>query len=167
MIKEIDKRINGPVKFLTAVIIVYIISFLFDKEYTKNAFSHFIDVLLNIAPIILVVFIFMFVMNYFIKPEAINKHLGKESGIKGWAYALISGMIIPAPPYVVFPLLGQFKKSGMKTSLIVAFLYNRNLQITFIPVMAYYFGIPFTIVISTYVFLFSIISGLVVEKIVG
>lgn len=146
------------------MILIYIIVFLINSDFTKSVFNNFISSLIKIFPIILGVYVFLFLINLFIKPEKINKHLGKDSGLKGWIYSIIAGIIIPAPPYIIFPLLGDLKKQGMKDSLIVSFLYNRNLQVTFLPVMAYYFGIPFTIIVSLYVFIFAIISGIIVER---
>lgn len=161
------KQLSGGMKFLIVVTLLYLISYLVSSSYVKESFQNFIILLTNVAPMITIVFVIMFIMNIFLKPEKINKHLGHDSGIKGWIYSIIAGILIPSPPYVVYPLLGDLKKSGMKTSLIVSFLYNRNLQVTFLPVMAFYFGIPFTIVVSIYVFIFAIISGLILEKVIN
>ncbi|MCD4693857.1 hypothetical protein K8R62_00675, partial [bacterium] len=66
------------------------------------------------------------------------------------------GVLISGPPYVLFPLLGDLKKKGMSNSLIAVLLYNRNVKITFIPVMIYYFGLEFTVIISILIILFSV-----------
>jgi len=162
------KKILGVSKsviFLLAVFVLYLVVYFIDREYTKTAFSGFIRAFLNIIPILVIVFFIMFFVNYFLRPEKVKKHLGHESGLKGWIYTLFIGSFIPmGPPYVVLPLLGDLKKQGMRESLIVAFLYIRNLQIIFLIVMAYYFGILFTGVVAFYVFLFSILSGVLVER---
>ncbi|MCF7910280.1 permease, partial [Candidatus Pacearchaeota archaeon] len=112
------------------------------------------------------VFGIMFFVNLFLKPEKIKKHLGHESGIKGWVYTLFVGSFVPmGPPYVVFPLLGDLKKSGMRNSLIVAFLNIRNLQLIFLIVLISYFGLLFTLVLGIYVFIFAILNGVLIEKI--
>ncbi|MFW6283484.1 MAG: hypothetical protein ACOC1P_05535 [Minisyncoccales bacterium] len=69
------------------------------------------------------------------------------------------------PPYVVLPLLGELKKQGMREALIISFLYIRNLQVIFLFVMAYYFGILFTLIVSFYVFIFAILSGIFIENV--
>lgn len=158
------KKINGGTTFFLIVVMLYLIAFLIEKDYTSSAFMGFLNTMKGILPLIIGVFFVMFLVNIFLDPKKINKHLGHDSGIKGWIYTIIAGVLIPAPPYVVFPLLGDLKKKGMKDALIVSFLYNRNLQITFLPVMAYYFGIPFTIIICAHIFIFAIISGLIIEK---
>lgn len=158
---------NNAVIFLLIVIIIYLIVFLINPSYTKSSFSNFLEAMLNILPIVGFVFIILFIVNYFLKPEKVKKHLGHESGLKGWFYIFFTGGFIPmGPPYVVLPLLGELKKQGMREALIISFLYVRNLQLIFLIVMAYYFGIIFTLVVSFYVFIFAILSGVLVEKIV-
>jgi hypothetical protein len=76
----------------------------------------------------------------------------------------IGSIFISGPPYVLFPFLGELKKYGVKDSLLVAFLNNRNVQPTFLPIMIFYFGIPFTIIVSIYILLFSFINGYVAGK---
>ena len=159
-------KLNDGDKFFIIILLIYLVSFLINPEFTKTAFKDFLNILIKITPILLFIFIFMFILNYFLKDDMIKKHLGNNSGIKGWAYIIFSGIIIPSPPYIIIPLLGELKKKGMRKALIVSFLYARNLQITFLPVMAYYFGILFTIINVTYVFIFTILSGLFIEKII-
>jgi uncharacterized membrane protein YraQ (UPF0718 family) len=68
--------------------------------------------------------------------------------------------------YIWYIFLKDLKQKGMKTSLIVAFLYNRAIKIPLLPMMIYYFGYPLTIILTIYMIIFSVINGLVVEKMV-
>ncbi|MBW2540150.1 MAG: hypothetical protein JRE27_11165 [Deltaproteobacteria bacterium] len=72
-------------------------------------------------------------------------------------------MLVSGPPYVLYPLLGELKKRGMTNSLLAVFLYNRNVKIPFIPAMIYYFGLKFTIILSVYIIIFSIMNGKIME----
>jgi uncharacterized membrane protein YraQ (UPF0718 family) len=157
-------RINGGVKFLAAMMALYAVTFFVDREFFSAISLDVLSSIWKIIPILLLAYTLMFIMNIFIRPDSIGRHLGKDSGLKGWLYVMLAGIFIPSPPYVVFPMLGEFRKRGMKDSLIAAFLYSRNLQVAFIPVMAYYFGIAFTCVILAYVFVFSILNGIVMGK---
>lgn len=159
-------KTNNGTKFFLIMLLVYIILGVYNKYLIIEATVKTINIFVKIIPILASVFLFVFLSNLFLTKDRISKHLGKESGLKGWIYSIIAGITVPAPPYIIFPLLGDLKKNGMKHSLIVSFLYNRNLQITFLPVAVFYFGFPYTAVMAFYIFVFSILSGLLVEKIV-
>jgi uncharacterized membrane protein YraQ (UPF0718 family) len=158
------KKIPNAVKFLMAVIVLYVFAYLAHPEYAVSAFENFLATLYQVFPILLLVFFVMFLSFIFIKPETVKRHLGHDSGLKGWFYATLGSIVISGPPYVLFPLLGELKKHGMKYSLIAVFMNNRNVQPTFLPVMAYYFGWQFSIVFAGYVLAFSLLSGLIIGR---
>ena len=160
-------KLRGVDKFLIVVLGLYIVVYFFDSEYIKVAFYDFLKTFFNVLPILFFVFVFMFLINYFLKDSTIRKHLGKESGLKGWVYMILSGFIIPSPPYIIIPLLGDMEKRGMRRALIVTFLYARNLQVVFLPVLAYYFGVLFTAIYVFYIFIFAILSGIFLEKLLS
>jgi uncharacterized membrane protein YraQ (UPF0718 family) len=93
----------------------------------------------------------------------IIKYLGQEAGLKGWLLAIIGGILVSGPPYILFPLLKDLKKKGMSNALLAVFLYNRNVKIPFFPVMIYYFGLTYTVIISFYIIIFSIFNGLLIN----
>jgi len=109
----------------------------------------------------------MFLTNQFFEARNIVRILGKGSGLRGWLLAISGGIISSGPIYMWYPLLGDLKEKGMKNSFIAAFLYNRAIKIPLIPMMVYYFGWSFTITLSIYMLLFSIVNGLLVEKLTG
>jgi len=117
-------------------------------------------------PILGIVFVVMVGINLYFTQSRAKKYLGEKSGIKGWIYAIIFGILISGPPYVLYPLLGDLKKQGMKNSLIAVLLYNRNVKIPFLPALIYYFGLPFTIILSIYILIFSILNGKLIELLV-
>lgn len=166
MIKSF-KKLPGGVKFLLIVSVLYVGTGIFNSTFVKNAFVDFIGTLIKIMPILIFVFIIMVLMNLFVKPDTIKKHLGSNSGIKGWVYVIIGSIFIVGPPYILFPYLGELQKQGMRNSLIVAFMSNRTVSPVFIPVMIYYFGLLFTVVISIYIIIFSVINGVFVGKLLG
>lgn len=143
---------------------IYLIVAFLNFPLALDAFMKFLQTFINLLPIMLLVFIAIFVTNLFLKPELIERHLGNESGLKGWAYAILASFIVIGPPYIIFPLLGELKKHGMKYSLMAVFLNNKNVQLVFLPAMIYYFGLPFTLVLSIYGISFSILSGLLIGK---
>lgn len=153
------KKLSGGMKFLIIVVLIYLVIGLFNFSVAWNSFLDFLQMSLKIVPILVIVFVVMALVNLYFTKERIGKYLGAESGFKGWIYAIVSGILVSGPPYVLYPLLGELKKDGMKDSLVAVFLYNRNVKIPFIPVMIYYFGLNFTVVLSLYIIIFSILNG--------
>jgi len=156
------RKISNGVLFLIGVFLVYVLIALFDSNFALEAIYGTLGMLLKILPLLLFVFFLMFLINIYLSSGRLQKHLGRESGIRGWVYAVVSGILISGPPYILYPLLGDLKKKGVKNSLMAVFLYNRNVKIPFIPVMIFYFGFSFTIILSFYLILFSVFNGLVV-----
>jgi len=63
-------------------------------------------------------------------------------------------------------MLAEFRMHGAKNSLLAAFLYNRNVKIHFLPVMIYYFGLRYSLIVSVYIILFSVVKGLLIERLI-
>jgi uncharacterized membrane protein YraQ (UPF0718 family) len=156
-------KISGSIKFLIVVLIIYSIIAVVDFSLAKEALWEFLLMLVKIIPVLFIVLIFMVLANIYFDQNKIKKYLGVESGIKGWFYAVISGILVSGPPYILFPLLGKLRKEGMKDSLLAVFLYNRNVEIAFVPAMIYYFGLAFTLVLSAYIIIFSILNGKIIN----
>jgi uncharacterized membrane protein YraQ (UPF0718 family) len=166
MIKNI-KNLPAGVKFFAVMMLVYAGLSIFNYPYLLMISQNLLKSFEEIVPILLLAFFVVFLMNYFIKPAVIKKHLGQDSGLKGWLYVLIGSVFIFGPPYVILPILNELKGHGMKSSLIAVFLNNRNVQPAFLPVMAFYFGWQYTIVVSVYVVIFAILTGLVIGRVVS
>ncbi len=156
------KKIRLGNKFLLIVLTVYALMAFWDLNLVWEGLVKTLFIFFKLIPILLLVLLVMFLINKYFKVDKVEKYLGVDSGWKGWFYAVISGILISGPPYILFPLLKDLKQKGMKNSLIAVFLYNRNVKIPFLPVMIYYFGLAFTVVISCYIILFSILNGLLI-----
>jgi len=154
-------------KFWLAVLVIYSVAFLSNRQLFWNSLEATGQTLLKILPIILFVFAIMILSNLFLTPERIKKHFSHEAGIKGWLYAMLFGILIAGPSYILYPMLKEMKAGGLRTGYLTAFLYNRNVKIPFIPVMIYYFGWQYTIVVTGLIIIFSIISGIIMERIIN
>jgi len=145
--------------------LIYLFVYFLNKDYALIAFNDFGGMIFKVVPAITSVFVVMFLVNLFVTSKVIKKYLGKSSGVKGVLYSLLASSFISGPPYILFPLLRDLKRSGMKDSLIATFLYNRNVQVSFVPLMIFYFGIKYTLVISFYIIMFAVLNGLIIGKI--
>lgn len=153
-------------KFFLAVLFMYLFFGLLNRDVFLEALLNFFTMTLRIVPLLLLVFIFSIFINLFLSKERIKKIFGKKIGFKAYLYAIISGILISGPPYVLYPLLGELKKKGMKNSLLAVFLYNRNVKIPFLPVLIFYFGLKYSFFLSFYIIIFSIISGFLINVLV-
>ncbi|OGI29087.1 MAG: hypothetical protein A2288_02145 [Candidatus Moranbacteria bacterium RIFOXYA12_FULL_44_15] len=158
------EKLPGGVKFFLATGTLYAAIFFINADFAKKSFVHFSETFLGMLPILAVVFFVMFLSYFFVSPELVKRHLGRDSGAKGYLWATLGAIAISGPPYVLFPILRDLKKHGMKYSLVAVFMNNRNVQPTFLPVIAYYFGTLFTIVFAFYIIVFSLLSGLIIGR---
>ncbi len=97
----------------------------------------------------------------------VNKHLSKSSGMKRWFIAILGGLISTGPIYMWFPMLREMKDNGVSYGFIACFLYNRAVKPPLIPVMIFYFGLKFTLVLGFVMIFMSIIQGILFEKMEG
>ncbi|MBD3360593.1 permease [Candidatus Peregrinibacteria bacterium] len=124
----------------------------------------FFELIKKILPILLIVFLLIFISNLILDSKRIVKFLGREAGFKGYLFSVIFGIISTGPIYMWYPLLADIKEKGVRDSFIVTFLYNRAVKIPILPMMIYYFGVKFVIVLTIYMIIFSILNGIAVEK---
>lgn len=150
---------------LTITLLLYGITAFLDASTAHSALNKSLNVLKMIAPILLVVFFLMALINTFIKPKSIVRYLGKESGFKGWFFALTGGVLSHGSSYVWYPMLSELRNHGARDGLIVAFFYARAIKLPWLPVMVSYFGITFTMVLSFYILLGAWMQGVIADKI--
>jgi uncharacterized membrane protein YraQ (UPF0718 family) len=149
--------------FLAFVVVVYFILFTLNRENVYRSLRVSGNILVNLIPVLLLVILFIGIANYFFKPKAVSKYLGKESGIKGWFVAALAGILSHGPIYVWYPLLKEFRQKGMRTGLIGVFLYNRAIKIPLLPLLIYYFGTAFTILLLMWMIIASLAEGKIIE----
>ena len=154
-------------KLFLVVVAVYIVLFAVDGAKAVEALGKTGLMLLEIAPILLVVLFLMALINYKFNPKKLAEHLGEESGMKGWLLALGLGILSHGPMYAWYPMLKDLMKHGLKYSLITAFFYARAVKVPIMPLMVSYFGLAFTIVLTLYIIVAAFIQGLLIERLCG
>jgi uncharacterized membrane protein YraQ (UPF0718 family) len=153
--------------FLAIVLAMYAVTGIFYTTIAYESLLEFVRIFSEIAWIIVLVFGIIFLTNLLIGRGYVARHLGKESGARGWLMAIVGGILASGPPYLWYPVLSDLKEQGMKNSLVAAFLYSRAVKIPFLPVMIYYFGLEFTVVATVLLIVFSVLNGIAVERITG
>ncbi len=149
--------------FLGAVTLLTIVLLVVFPGKTEKALSYSLNLFLRLIPLIAAIITFTALINFFVDQKKLSSLLGKESGLKGWLIAIVSGIITHGPVYVWFSMLEEMKKHGMRDGLIAVFLYNRAIKIPLIPIMMYYFGTLYTIILLVVMVVTSPILGLLLE----
>jgi len=161
------KPMKGSKTFLAAVIALYLLVYLINDNLAIISFSYFWASLAKLLPFFALMLIVLWLFNYFVKPQKIARLVGKHSGIKGWVIAISAGIVSMGPMSIWYPLLADLNRQGLRPALSAAFLYARAIKIPLLPVMAYYFGVVYTLLFVVSLFLFSIASGMLLEALVA
>lgn len=159
--KQKKKKIPNSIYFLIVVILIFIILFFIDSEGAKESLKISWKITKTVIPIIIIVIIFTAITDYFLSPQKIAKYLSKGSGIKGWSIAAAGGIISHGPSFVWYQLIQDLREKGMSSGLAAVFFYNRAIKIPLLPMMIFYFGWQFVVVLS----LLMIIASFAVWKV--
>ena len=155
---------SGAYIFLLSMVIVYLLVFLFDPGRSLLALQFCLGMLKKLVPILGLVSVFMLLNNLLVKPTWVKNHVGRDSGRKGVLIAVVAGILSMGPIYVWYGILQDLQKKGMRTSLIASFLYARSVKPQLLPLMIYYFGWLYALVLVIYLIVFSIFNGFLTER---
>lgn len=147
------------VKFFGIVCSAYLILLLINHQQALASLIKAGSILAKVIPVFMVVILFTSLLNYLLKPKKITKHLGTESGFKGWFWAIIAGVISHGPMYTWYPFFEELLEHKIKKGLIVTFFAARTIKLPMLPMMADYFGLTFTAVLMVYILIFSLLQG--------
>ena len=148
--------------FLTGVAGVYLIVGILDPDTAVHALTTLAALGRRIAPVLVLVFAFLFVVNVTLKRQWIVRHLGKAAGLGGWTMTVVSGILAAGPLYAWYPLLAELREKGMSRALVAVFLYSRALKLPLLPLMVHYFGLGYTVALSLCIVAASVASGLLI-----
>ncbi len=170
MLSRIQRVVKAEVEserwhFLLVILILYAVVAFYDWQKVLLALGDTWGIFLKIIPVFLFVFVIMVALNYFIKPQVVKKYLDRSSGWKKWPIAIIAGIISTGPIYMWYPMLKDLKGHGVSEGVIASFLYSRAIKPFLLPVMGFYFGWKYVIVLTIVMVLMSWWQGVIIEKI--
>lgn len=105
---------RGQYLFLS-VVVLYGVFFWVNSTVAQRAMQKSSTILWKIVPIFVFVILFTALLNFLLQPKKVTRHLGRESGIKGWFWALTAGVLSHGPMYAWYPLIQD--RSGGSVSL--------------------------------------------------
>lgn len=147
-------------------IILLIISFIKDKSKTKEAIILGLKSFENILPQFLCIIISVGILLSFFTTDTISKILGNSSGFWGIILADIIGAIAMMPTFVAFSLGNTLLLNGAGYSQVGALVSSLVLigLMTF-PLESKYIGKRAALLRNLIAFLFSIIVGIILGRI--
>lgn len=157
----------GTLKFLGLVLLIYLFVWFLNPALFNASYTSFIVMANDLLPLLGLVIVILLVLNVAISDNFVVNYLGKQSGIRGWLIIVVAGIFASGPQYLWFQLLQDLKGKGMRTGYIAAFLYAKAIKLFLLPMMIYYFGWMFTIVLTAYMLIFSVVNGHIVEALSG
>ncbi|SMC18882.1 hypothetical protein SAMN02746041_00576 [Desulfacinum hydrothermale DSM 13146] len=134
--------------FLLVVFVAYGVLFFVFPHRTFVAFKASINIFLQIILPLVIAFAIMFTINFFVGPVQMARYLGKNAGIKGLFLSSIAGILSMGPIYAWYPLLKSLGERGASDFYLANFLSCRTVKPFLLPVMIYYFGWVFTIILN-------------------
>ncbi|MFP4633637.1 MAG: hypothetical protein ACLFM9_01490 [Candidatus Aenigmatarchaeota archaeon] len=145
------------------VAILYAVVYVLQPGNALTALSFTGNIALQVIPIFAVVILFMVLVDYYLTPEKISGWIGHSSGAKGWLIAITTGTLSHGPIFVWYSLLEELKEKGMRSGLIAVFLYNRAIKLPLLPMLIFYFGIHYSLILLTFMVLASVLQGLLID----
>lgn len=108
--------------FLFAMVLCNLIAWLYEPQIEKTALAFVGKSFINFIFILTPVFICIGLMDVWVEREKMIQIMGANSGVKGIAVAMLSGMITAVPIYALLPIAGVLLKKGCRISNVLLFL---------------------------------------------
>lgn len=130
-----------------------------------SSFNEFFIEMLSFIPFL---FILVGLFDVWVPKETIEKHIGRESGVKGIFLVVLLAMLQAGPLYGAFPVAYILYKKGASVRNIFIYLGAfSSMKIPMLGIEMGYLGIKFTLLRTLVSLPLFIIIGYLMEKIVG
>ncbi|MFI8706710.1 hypothetical protein ACIGHG_06430 [Bacillus sp. NPDC077411] len=135
--------INGVILYAIAIILISI-SFIKDRNKTKDALLKSWKMFRNIIPDMLSIMLFVGLSLSILTPSLISSIIGEKSGLIGIVYSTIIGSVALLPSFVVFPLGHTLVQNGAGLPQVAALMSTlMSVGITTLPMEQKIFGRSF------------------------
>ena len=133
------------IAYISSYTLFLIVSFIFGFNPGKEIGFNFISFLVYMLKILPCAFILIGLFEVWVKKEVIEKHLGEESGVRGYIWAILLAGTIAGGLLVAFPIAYSMYNKGAKLSVI--FTYIGAAAICRVPMAMFeasFMGVKFT-----------------------
>jgi len=144
-IKNIIQK-NKQWLWFAAYLMATLSSFIFGFNPGREVFGNFTKFFIEMITFIPFLFIIIGLFDVWFPKEQIEKHIGKESGIKGMFLVIVLAMLQAGPLYGAFPVAYILYKKGASIKNIFIYLGAfSSLKIPMLGIEIGYLGIKFTL----------------------
>jgi len=162
--KKLIKEYIWVIAFILFSIIAYLLGFNPGIKIYSNFWMFFIEMLVFIPFLFILVGLF----DVWVPKESIEKHIGKESGIKGMVLVIFLAMLQAGPLYGAFPVAYiLFKKGASVRNVFIYLGAFSSMKIPMLGIEIGYLGLEFTILRTLISLPLFILIGFIMEKILG
>ena len=139
------RNVKIKITYVAIYILFLVVSFILGYNPGKEIAFNFISFLIYMLKILPCAFILIGLFEVWVKKEVIEKHLGEESGIRGYVWVILLAGTIAGGLLVAFPVAYSLYNKGAKLSIV--FTYVGAAAICRIPMTLYeasFMGVKFT-----------------------
>ena len=152
----------------TLAAVMCFISYLKNKEKTKNALIKACKSMENIMPQFLSIIVIVGLMLAFVDTNTISNLIGNESGFLGVLFSVIVGSIVMVPTFVAFSIANTLLNSGAGYAQVAALVST----LTFVGIMTFtleskYIGKKAAFYRNLFAILFSFVVAFFMGVILG
>jgi uncharacterized membrane protein YraQ (UPF0718 family) len=139
--KRLLRQLRRPVFIIMAagIIASVTLSILFPDKGINNL-KELKSITINILMIIPAVIIIMGVIAVWIRPEAIEKYMGKESGAPGILASMVLGLFSALPIFMAFPMGSMLYNKGARLGNVFAFFGSLAIPFPVLIIEAQFMG---------------------------
>ncbi|PHA02254.1 hypothetical protein COE51_03110 [Bacillus pseudomycoides] len=154
--------INGAILYAIAIILTSI-SFIKDRNKTKDALLKSWKMFRNLIPSMLSIMLFVGLSLSILTPSFISSIIGEKSGFIGIVYSAIIGSVALIPSFVVFPLGNTLVQNGAGLPQVAALMSTlMSVGITTLPMEQKIFGRSFAYSRNASALLMSLIFSYII-----
>lgn len=152
--------------FYGATLALLLLSYVKNKQKTKQALKKSWKSFENILPQFLAILLLIGFMLALVDEQTISKLLGKESGLLGMGIAATIGSITLIPGFIAFPLAASLLAAGAGFGQIAMFLTTLMMVgLVTLPLEITYFGKQIAIKRNIYAFIYAVVSSFIIGAI--
>jgi len=120
--QQANKGMVSDLIFLAVIAMLALILLVMFPERQPTVVTAAWDFLKEMLVILPAVMVLMGLFGVWVSKELVGKYLGKSSGLKGFALAILFGALPTGPLYIAFPLAGALLKKGARLANVIVFL---------------------------------------------
>lgn len=159
--------INGAILYAMAIILLSI-SFIKDRNKTRDALLKSWKSFRNIIPDMLSIMLFVGLSLSILTPSLISSIIGEKSGLTGIVYSALIGSIALVPSFVVFPLGHTLVQNGAGLPQVAVLMSTlMSVGITTLPMEQKIFGRSFAYSRNVSAVVMSLIFSYVIWVVMG